>query len=690
MQLSLSNVERRSFRDCGASAVGRVLLGRIVLIGAFASLGAALMGAATPNATPSPPPLGGSAVGEVTIDTVPSFSPLNTVQLSGTKDAGASLDILPLASGAMPPCAPIAANSETSWRCTAAVPNGANIVLTAQETLGGTTAEAATDPFDVLGPPTVSGNADFLTTGLIAGQGFAGATVVATVSGAPDGGCTSATNSDGYWSCSLAAPSGDWSVSATQSRADLGGGTSSSVSGSLDVVVDKDAPAPPTITFPAAGTRVTASTVTYRGTGEDGGLVDIYLDNTPVCSTGVSGSSWSCAIAAPARGTHTLQAIQRDAAGNFSSPSPAIRLVFGAASATSGPPQPPPPSATPTPSPTRTTPAPSRSVPEQPAAPAPPTGGPPSGWEQPGAFGSSIPTFTAAIADGNWLFAPLAALAFLVLVALPLRLLARTLLNRNRRPRIRLMGRAGSEPEPDDARPVNPWLAGLLPLATAVAVIVLAGGVDDQLRYLRLAVTTVTGLAILNLVGVVLPARLISRHRGVDGRPRLLLLLLIAAVLAAALSRATGIDPPVVAGVLIGTGFAGGLPARNRGTVRLAEVGSVTILAVLAWFGHGLLGSTGFAAVAAGEVLATIALAGFGSAVVMILPIASLPGRVILEWSPPVWIVTALVVATVAAAVLLGVPDDFPMLGSLAVAASFAALSLAVWSWRRFVEPALR
>ena len=642
---------------------------------------ALLTGAAPDPVSPAPP---AAPAAGLSIDAVAAFSPLNAVHLSGTRDADASLTVKV---GTTTACADIPADpASTTWSCTASVSNGPGVIVTVTQTLAGATSQVTSTPFDVLGPPQISGGAGLITPGLVSGQGFPGATVTTAVAGA-SGGCSSIVTSAGYWSCALTVGSGDWSVTATQARADLGGGASSSVSGSLDVHVDKDAPLPPRVTSPGAGSRITSTRVTYRGVGETGGTVDVYLDNTPVCSSDVVGSAWACAASAPTGGTHSVRAIQRDAAGNFSSPSPIVRIAFGPADAVAPPVAPPPPG---TPSPTPTTPSPTPTTPGPTPTPLPYATSPHTGWGSPTDFGAALPTLASSISGGNWLLAPLLALAYLLLVALPLRLLASALRGRVSRPRTRFMGRNQPTTYEDDLSerpPVNPWLSALVFLVVATVLVVLSVGVNDEVKYLRLAGAVFLGLAVLNVVGTGIPGRLASQGLRAPGRPRFIALLLLAAVLAALLSRATGIHPRLVTGVLIGMGFARGLPARPRALVRLTELGSVTVLALLAWIAHGVVAGSGFGPASLRELTATVALAGIGSALVMVLPLASLPGRVLLEWSGPAWIASVLVVALFAGVLLLGV-GGFPVVASLVVAGAFAAVSLAVWSWFRFVEPA--
>lgn len=150
---------------------------------------------------------------------------------------------------------------------------------------------------------------------------------------------------------------------------------------------------------------------------------------------------------------------------------------------------------------------------------------------------------------GSLLLALLLALVFIVLVALPLRLLSGALRGRIRVPSLQFTGRNHSRPREKSpaaavAAPVNPWLAGAVPLAAAAGLILMAGGVDDQVRYLRLTAAVVLGLAVLNVVGVAISTRVASRWQAVSGRLQFLPLLLLAALVAALLSRATGIHPP--------------------------------------------------------------------------------------------------------------------------------------------------
>ena len=750
VQLSFLNILQRPFRDRGASARQRPSsyrrLGTAVAIAGFALQTVTLVGAAalpedTPG-TPSPASTSSStstgtstststdaAAADPTVPaaptpkptspigrtlsfsfSAPSFSPTNAVLLTGTKVAGGSVVVTP-AAGGMALCS-ITASSATDFSCNAAIASGRGIALRAVETLDGEASAPLSATVDVLGAPTIGGAPDTFTTGLVSGYGFAGSTVTAVFDGGAIG-CSAVASDAGYWSCALTVPSGSYVIRATQSRADLGGGASSSLSDSLSLVVDRDTPPSAAITSPAAGTRVITAEVTFSGTGEMAtpghhGIADLYVDNVPACQAAIVAGLWSCSVRGMPPGAHSLLVIQRDSAGNYGAPSAPITVFFEAnagsippapQAAPTSPGSPTPPKSPGSPSQTPSAPppsgAPNTPTPDRSTPVAPTPSGPFDNWSTPTTFGTVIPALASSVSPDSLLAALLLALVFIVLVALPLRLLSGALRGRIRLPPLQLTGRNHSRPRGSFRAvtvlaPVNPWLAGALPLAAAVGFILIAGGVDDQVRYLRLTAAVVLGLAVLNVVGVAISTRIASRGQAVSGRLRFVPLLLLAALFAALVSRATDIHPPVIAGVLIGVGFTSAVGARARAIVGLVEIGAVTLLATAAWLFHGLFASaSGFFAMFVDETLATVALAGCGSVIVLILPIATLPGRAVFEWSRSAWFAAVMVVALLGAVVVLGAGESpFPISGAVIVAGAFAALSVAVWGWLRFVDPA--
>jgi hypothetical protein len=602
----------------------------------------------------------------------------------------------------------VAADPTTEWTCrVSGLPNGAGAQITAtqtqeqtlkelqsngDETLAATPASSTevTITVDVLGAPVLSGPAEFVTSGTVSGSAMPGAGVVASVSGSTEPGCVSKALDNGYWSCSLAVASGSYRVSARQSKIGIGQpGDLSEPSAAKTVTVDKIAPNAPQVTTPRAGSRVATQPTTYAGTGETHGWVDVYVDGRIVCSASVVAERWSCSAGGIRPGTHYVQAIQRDLAGNYGAPSAKQRVFYGAKAAAVPPAVvPPAPSKSASPAPTPTppvtpTPVPSTPLPTLPD-PEPPAAG--SNWGTPTSFGLTLSTPAELLGGGNWPLIPLTAALFIALIALPLRLLATA--SRGRFPsRPQLFGR--NQAATTEARSRwSPRLSGALSVGAAATLVVLATGVGAEVRYVRLTAAVAIALAVLNVVGVAIATRAAAHAQRVSGRLRFLPLLLLAAALVAVISRAAGVEPPLVAGVVIGMTFGASLAARARAMVGFAELGAVAGLSILAWIFHGALGTvTGFWASFASETLAALCLSGVGSLVILSLPIGRLPGRVILEWSAPAWIATIAASAGLAACVALGnAVVSFPVVTWLLVAAAFAAVSVATWAWFRFVE----
>jgi hypothetical protein len=654
-------------------------------------------------ATPAPPTPAATATTLITTPADGAFEGRNSFAVSGTKDADGTVVVTATDAAGKTTTVCAATNptaDELGWSCTAtAVPNGKKVSLVATQTLAADSSTTSTSiTLSVLGAPSLDGAGSFVTPGIVSGGAITGNFVTVTVSNPSAAGCTSGVV-NGYWSCSIKAPSGTYTVTAHQSWTS-GSTQHSEESAPQHVTVDKDRPAQPVVTSPKADSRVTRQPVTFSGTGETLGFLNVYVDASPVCGASVDGSGhWSCSASGISNGTHAVQAIQSDLAGNFSDPSPPVKVYFGPKAA--APPVVPPKNTTPnspspeSPSPTPT-PAPGSSAPPVPYVPG--SGAPPptlhealTNWGTPTSFGTRLPTLADTLAGGGWWLALPFALSLLLLVALPLRLLASSLRGRVRLPMTKLTGR-NQQPGPDEElAPPNPWLLGAVPLAAAAGFVVLASGVNGEVRFVRLLAAVGIGLALLNVVGVAVSTRLSGRLQGVTGRLRFLPSLLLAATLLAMFSRLSGVNPPLVAGVLIGVGFAGVSAARPRGIANLVEVGSITVLATTAWFVYQWLRPLeGFWGNLTLEILATVCLAGLGSALVLLIPLGRLPGRVIFEWSALAWAGILLVVAVLAWVIALdGNLTNLPTLGAFAmVAGGFTALCVAVWAWVRYVEPA--
>ncbi|MGY6498286.1 MAG: hypothetical protein ACXIUP_08665 [Microcella sp.] len=666
-----------------------------------------------------------------------SFVGQNVVELVGTKDADSSLVIR--RAGQTGIVCDIPASAAEAWACPPLQVSNGVIEFTAVQTLDDdTTVTLPTLRLRVLGPPTVSSNGGrIVTAGRVVGQGQPGARVQVQTSGA-NGQVTHACPDvlpDGFWSCALSsqnAPGGDYQVRARQSLPSLGS-EFSVFSGSVPMTLDREPPPPPTVTSPEAGQVLDQPSAVARGSGEAGANIQVFVNGEQRCQTQASGSgAWECGIAFSGPGTWDVQALQRDQAGNFSAPTGRIAVTVQSPDDSSPSPSPSP--GTPEPGlPSPSPPAPDApgtpDTPETPGGPEPPDGdgnsgddpgsddgaAPPSptpdpdesvpptpvrpdgpaphdvgtNWGTPTTFGASLPTAAQVWERGGWLIGLLVGLGYLLLVAWPMRLVTQGSLPRILPAGFRLTGR--NRGVADDDNPVLPgWLVTVGVLGGATLVAALSGGIDLEVRYLRLMAAIGAALLVLNLVAVVIPARVAGRLTSAVVTERLLPSMLVVATITALLSRAWELRPPILVGVLVATTIVGLVPRAARTGVAIAQTSGVAIVALAGWAVHDLLSpAVGFWANLAAEGAAALALGGFGSIVLLLLPVGPFPGRTLYAISRPGWAVVTVVTAAVGSAVAVSGPS-FPIVGLAGAAAAFGAVCLAIVAWTRWVEPSLR
>lgn len=667
--------------------------------------------------TPVPGPLSISSPGPQTSNTV-------TVSGGGAPDGSRVHVVGP---GGVTVCRATSPSADGAWSCAGQVANGADQPLTAR--LEETTTEASAT-VSVLGPPTVQGGA--LVLGRVSGTAEPGARVsVGAVGRAP---VTGTADGGGAWSVLLpgaAWPSGSYDLRVTQSTSAV---PAVPVSGAAAarVTVDRTAPAAPAITAPTAGSRLPAGRVTVSGTGESGATVTVYVDGTAVCQSPVAAGAWSCTTDPLPSGRRTLQAAQVDPAGNQGPPGTGVGVLLdprgaatdppGTAGPTPGPTDGAAPPAVPAPTPTEGTapddgaplpggPGPGSDAGQVVPAPDDGTGTTPSGWAWSTGFGDGLPDPRTATSGGTpWAVAALLALAFLLVVVLPSRLVSGLVRDR-RRSALHLTGRNRSRDVPSSigALRVDPRAGAALAVAGAAAAVALAVGVDGQVRYARLAVAVAVGLAVLNIVCVVLPAWLVARrHPSAGAAPlrtvvRVSPLLLVAAGTAALGTRLLSLDPPLVLGVVLTAGVAlrpvvagtvladDRAPAGARRAVALAQVAALVVVPLGAWLAHQAVGAqTGFWHQLGREALATTCLAGLTSLVVALVPVGHSPGRVLWGWHAAVHLGTSVVAVGVAALVVVGPDSTLPVGPAVLAAGVGAVVAVAAWVWTHWVDPTAR
>ncbi|MFB2584357.1 hypothetical protein [Herbiconiux liukaitaii] len=285
----------------------------------------------------------------------------------------------------------------------------------------------------------------------------------------------------------------------------------------------------------------------------------------------------------------------------------------------------------------------------------------------------------------------------------------------------RVLGRnrVGEEFERAPDVQVGPWATRAAALLASAAIVTLSGPVANEPAYLRLFVSVVAAVVVVNVAATVLPAVLARAAFGIRSTVRLRPALLLVSAAFALVSRVAEVEPALVFGLVAGLALA--VPATEVARLsssarraaraaptrspllerhawgRLATVQVIVLVVVggVAWAASGLVDAAGpqaFWAVGGSELLHTVVLAAFGSASLLLVPVGRTSGRRILEWSPATWLLLAL--ASFASLTMLFVPSltELAAGGGLVplalVMLGCAALCVSVWVWQRFVATA--
>jgi len=669
--------------------------------------------------TPAPSPSGGLGStppaahdsAPVTIESPSSdaFIASGSATVSGTKAADDEIQLFAEPSNGTPLCVAGGENTGRYWSCAGiSLPNGPSVKLDVVVT--GDATRSASTTVSVLGPPTVSTtNGAVLSNGLVHGTAYPGARVSAQVSGGAQ--CTFTADSSGQWACVLSRgmPDGRYTISASQTGPWLPNITSDS-SDALAFQLDTVAPSAPAITAPASGTHLGPGvTTTYSGSGEDGASVTVWAasdgGSTRLCAATVSGGTWSCVGGALPAGSYSVSALQQDAAGNSSPASTTVSLRYAT---------PPVPAPSSSPSDGATPPG-NTATPSAPASPsAPGTGSPaptapsgPGGSTPGGDLAPSLTPLTAAVQPvaqlgelGDWVRAGIFALIALALLAVPARLLAGTLATARADSGARawkLFGRNHAAAEFDEAPDVHaaaPWIVPAAGLLATTAIVALASPVSSQFAYLRMSLAVLAALLIVAVVSIAAPIAAARRFPGVTTATAFAPYMLLLVAAASVISRILQLQPTLLFGVIIVVTVTSGARAA-RGKIAAIHIGALTVLAAVGWLVIGVLPSpsTALAAFTA-EFVNAVVLIAIGSAAVLMLPLGSLPGRAILQWSRGVWLGVAVAVDTVLFAILVPIGRlNSSGAGTILFAVftiGFAAVSVSVWLWQKYIAPALR
>ncbi len=694
---------------------------------------APLLGSLPPDAggsgSPTPTPTDRPAVrptiadpGDVTTATVRlhgTGTPGHTVRITGPGGTGCTATV----------------GADGSWACMATVRSGPQQVFSVTDrddtALGSSSAPAS----DVVVPPSVTTAGP--TAGPLSGTGLPGATVTVGVVGAR-GEAVATVRADGTWTVALgsvAAQDGRLTVTASQTASTAGGYRSdlrSAASTPRTVTLDRTPPSAPRIETPRSGSTIDAAGTTIAGSGEPGATVTAYVDRAPVCRTRVGDDGrWRCSTEGSvlSGGTHAVTALQQDAAGNVSPSSPAIR-VRASGSTTSPSTAPGTPSGTasnasPTGTPGRTAGATPGTTPTAGGGGAPgsagsgPGGttgggagsagdpgsrgvpdwsGPAGDWAAATTYDRGVPSLAASFSWGTVLVATAVAAGFLVLVTTPLALVGAAARGRLRTAWLRnpfagVLGRNRTRAERrlgDDVLPT--WAAVALGVGIVTVATLLGVGVGLEARYVRLAVAVLAGSAVLTAAVVVATHWAAGRDRGTVGF-RVSPWLVLAALVACALTRTTDVSPALVVGAVL---VPVGRPGADTGALRLgsglaagvrsatARTGALLVVTAVGWVLHSVTPDTGFWAALGSEFATTLCVGGIGALVVSLVPVAGSAGATLLDAARGRYVGFAVASLALAAAVYVGSAIRPTGTGVVtAVATAAVAILVVGWWWQR-------
>ncbi len=691
-----------------------------------------------PTGTPTAPPTDRPPVDPTIAD--PGDVTSATGRFHGTATPGHGIRVMDPAVSSRSVCT-ATADAGGAWSCYGTVQTGPQQVFTVQDTSDPSRRTADAPASDVVVPPSITTRAP--TAGSVSGTGNAGMTVTVSLSGTTtNGGAadrTAVVGPDGRWIVSWATgasphPSGTVAMTATQTASTANGFRSdlrSAASQPVSITIDRTPPDAPRVTDPRTGARIGTQPLTIRGTGEPGAILTAYVDRVAVCGATVgSDGSWACSAEGTtlSAGRHQVTALQHDAAGNHSRSSAAVDVTVRTGS-TSTPGSSAPSSSAPSGS------AGTGGTPTGTAGPGTADGsggtsghtpgssggtdgggagtggdsagtggndwsGPAGDWSIATTFDQTVPTIQSSFSWRTLLVAASVAAGFLLLVAGPARLVARTL--RGRMP-VRLASFTGrnrpraERTSGDEALPTWASVAVAVPLA---AVLTLLGvGVELEARYVRLAIAVLLGAAVLAAAVVLATRWAAGADRHTVGY-RISPWLVLAALVACGITRVADLSPAIVIGVLLVP--AGRLDvdtaAMRLGTGIAACARSATwrsmallVLAAAGWLLHSLTPGAGFWTSLVSEFAITLCVGGLGSLVVTLLPVAGSAGSALWAHSRGRYASIAAVGVALAAAVYSGSAGTHVSPVAMGVVAcGCAAVAAATWLWVRVLEPDVR
>ncbi|WP_267420668.1 MULTISPECIES: hypothetical protein [unclassified Curtobacterium] len=325
--------------------------------------------------------------------------------------------------------------------------------------------------------------------------------------------------------------------------------------------------------------------------------------------------------------------------------------------------------------------------------------GPAGDWTTATSFDHAVPTIQSSASWRTLAVAAAVAAGFLLLVAGPARLVARTLRGRVSLRLASVTGRNRPRTERtrgDDALPA--WASIGIAVVLAGVLTLLAVGVSLEARYVRLAIAVLLGTAVLT-AAVVLSTRWAA---GADRHTigwRVSPWLVLAALVACGVTRAADLSPALVIGVLL---VPVGHPDADTGAMRLGaglaacarsatwRSAGLLVLAAVGWVLHSLTHGTGFWTALVSEFAITLCVGGLGALVATLLPVAGSAGSALWAHSRARYAAVAGLGVALAAAVYSGsAGTHVPPVALAVVACASVAVAAGTWLWVRVLEPDL-
>lgn len=249
--------------------------------------------------------------------------------------------------------------------------------------------------------------------------------------------------------------------------------------------------------------------------------------------------------------------------------------------------------------------------------------------------------------------------------------------------------------------PVTRRVPRLLALALAVALAALITSFLDPgfgtiAASPRIFLSQILALAGESLVGLLLVGAILRRSAGVESRLDIKAGSLLLVALAVLLSRAVGLHPGLVLGVLIGLAFTVELGRARERLVAILEVGYLLLAGIAAWLVYSGLVAAGVGGLVGTflvEFFAGLAVAALSALPVALLPLGRLPGAILFAANRVGWAVGYAIATVLMLLVLLPLPASWESIETplvvwfVAYAAYGIVAVLGVLALRRWVAP---